>query len=63
MSPHEPLSNEGQNPPVPEAQGRGLFYYVAVFFILAGLLCFILDNASFNWWPTTPTPVTSTTAP
>ena len=44
--------------PTRNAAQRGYFFYVAGFFILVGLLCYILANSNISW--TLPAPVTST---
>jgi hypothetical protein len=60
MSKHHHHPDEGHTPETPtgsKARGHGFFFYVAGFFILIALICFIVNGAS--WWPTMPAPVTS----
>ena len=64
MSEHLQHPDEGPCggiPPESKAPGRGYFFYVAVFFILIALICYVL-SWTFNLSPTSTPPTTSTTA-
>jgi hypothetical protein len=43
------------------AQGRGYFFYIAAFFILIALLCYLLNSTNVNWTQVVPTAPTSAT--
>lgn len=47
--------------PVEKAQGRGYFFYIAVFFIVVATICFFLSSPSFNLSLGVPPATTSTT--
>ncbi len=50
----------------PRPPGRGYFFYIAVFFILIALLCYLLNNTGGSWTqlvPTLPSEATSSTVP
>ena len=64
---NNPPPDETPAPPTaPRTQGRGYFFYIAVFFILIALLCYLLSNTGVTWTqlvPTLPSETSSSTVP
>jgi hypothetical protein len=57
MSKHHHHPHEGHRSGNPPGSGRprhNWFFYVAGFFILIGLLCFIMLGTNFFWSPVVP---------
>jgi hypothetical protein len=53
------------NPSGTNPQARGYFFYIATFFILIALLCYLIGNSRVNWSevPAPLAPVSSSAAP
>ena len=60
---HPPEEPTDSVSPVEKSQGRGYFFYIAVFFILIAVLCYLLNSPGVNWSqgvPAVPAAPTST---
>ena len=63
MSKHHHHPHEGHSAgdrPASKRPSHGFFFYVAGFFILIALICFILRGTNFNVVPAVPAPAAAT---
>jgi len=61
----DPLSEESPVPlsAGPSAQRRGYFFYIAAFFILIALLCYLLNSTNVTWTQVVPEPSSAPSSP